>query len=158
MKRQRGALNAELSLSLVTSLILLVTLVPPIYHAAADYRSSRDIQAHIDTIAQQSRLHYAEQVLETRCLAQSVLDMNELSLPNEESGVRYDVAYQQTTQANARPSGIDVTVTIDEPKLQGSAAWLSPDEQRDNELIFHFPLNYQLPDYQELDIDTGCIR
>ncbi|WP_434529552.1 hypothetical protein [Vibrio sp. K4] len=107
---------------------------------------------------QQSRLHYAEQVLETRCLAQSALDMNELTLPNEESGVRYDVAYQQTTQANARPSGIDVTVTIEDTKLQGSAAWLSPDEQRDNELIFHFPLDYQLPDYQELDIDTGCIR
>ncbi|EIA1343197.1 TPA: transporter [Vibrio parahaemolyticus] len=158
MKRQRGALSAELSITLVTAIFLLVTLTPPLSRAAANYRTSLDVQAKVDTIVFESRLYYAKQVLETRCLAQTELEMSVLALSDEESGVHYDVAYQQSTQVNTRPSGIDVTVTINETKLLGIATWLSPDELRDNELIFHYPLNYQLPDYQELDIDSGCIR
>ncbi len=158
MRRQRGALNAQLSMSLAVSALLLVTIVPPIHRAASNYRAALDIQASVRAIVHQSRTHYAEQVLTSRCLAQTDLSMNALSLPSGQAGADYQVSYQQNAQANTRPSGIDVTVTLTAPGLQGSAAWLFADRQQDNVLTFHYPLNYQLPDYQELDTHTGCIR
>ncbi|MGD1336104.1 transporter [Vibrio harveyi] len=157
MKKQRGALSAELSLQLAASVVLLIFLVIPLRKAASNYLTALDVKDMVSTITFEANLHYAKQVLNTRCLAQSEIKLSDLGITND-GAVQYGVEYQQTTTPNAAPSGIDITATVKNTKLLGMEAWLSFDEQKGNQFIFHTPLNYELSDFQQIKQGTGCIH
>ncbi|RJX65864.1 transporter [Vibrio sinensis] len=156
--RQRGFLSAELSQYLIVALLLFTLFVPPLFQWARLYQNAASINQTIETITQAAQFHYAKTVLTTRCLPQTALSLADLDLPLTHDDVRYEVRYLQSGAPKARPSGIQVGVTIIEPKLHNVATRLTPDEIQGATLLFNAPLNYQLPDWQQLDISTGCIR
>ena len=156
--RQRGMLSADLSQYLVFTILLFTLLVPPIYRWGKLYLDASNINQTIDTITQEAQHHYAKAVLTTRCLPQTALALTDLDLSLSGDDVRYEVRYLQSDAPKARPSGIQVSVEITEPKLQSVATRLTPDEIQGATLLFNAPLNYQLPDWQQLNINTGCIR
>lgn len=157
MKTQQGALSAELSLQLAVSTLLLIVLVVPLRKAASNYLAALDVKDTVSTMTFEANLHYAKQVLNTRCLAQSQITLSDIGITNQ-GAVQYGVAYRQTPNIHAAPSGIDITVTIKEAKLLGMATWLSFDEQKGNQFIYHTPLHYTLPDFQQIKQRTGCIH
>lgn len=155
----RGTLSADLATYLALSLAVVITLAPLAYKMVNHTLTSARIHAYVDEIVFRSRDHYALSVLRTRCLAQSDLSMSALGMASDlQAGVSYHVAYQQSHTAHDRPLGIAVTVTLNDAKLQNQAAWLSADEVRNHTLTFYRPLNYQLPDWQQLNTNTGCIK
>ncbi len=156
--KQRGALSADLSAYLMAIVLLLVVITPPIHAAAFRYLTQHRIQADIETIAFHSRDHYALSVLRTRCLAQSNISMAALGINAERAGVRYEVSYRQSLVPNARPSGLTITVSLTDDTLRPLAARLSADEVRGHTLTFYRPLNVQLPDWQQLNTQTGCLK
>lgn len=156
--RQRGFLSAELSQYLIVTILFFALLVPPITQWARLYQNAASINQTIETITQEAQFHYAKAVLTTRCLPQAALTLADLNLTLPGDDVRYEVRYLQSGVPKARPSGIQVGVTIIEPKLQNVATRLTPDEIQGATLLFNAPLNYQLPDWQELNTNTGCIR
>ncbi len=156
--RQRGFLSAELAQYLIVSILLFIFLVPPLFRYTKIYIDATDINQAVETIQHEAQVHYAKSVLTNRCLHQSTLSIADLNLSLPYDHVSFEVRYLQSGIMKARPSGIQVEVTITKPNWQDIANRLSPDELRGASLIFNFPLNYQLPDWQQLNTDTGCIR
>ncbi|HFQ5058999.1 transporter [Vibrio vulnificus] len=155
--KARGFISAELLQILVFIVLLLTLIVPPLARFASHQVSAWHIQRTIEHLFELSREHYAKSVLHSRCLAQSNLDMAAIGETPERDGMNYEVAYQQSGVPKAPPSGIEVSLTLTEPTLEPIKGWLHPDDISGNTLRFYAPLSYSLPDWQELDLATGCI-
>ncbi|MEJ3625925.1 transporter [Vibrio vulnificus] len=154
---QRGFISADLIRYLVFFVLLLVLIVSPLARYASRQVSVWHIEQHIAHLFELSRAHYAKSVLLTRCLSQTNLDMTDIGETLVRDGVSYDVGYQQSGVPHAPPSGIRVSVTLTEPTLESLKGWFHADGISGNTLRFYAPLSYSLPDWQELDLATGCI-
>ncbi|MDC5711153.1 hypothetical protein [Vibrio europaeus] len=85
--------------------------------------------------------------------------MTSLGMSKNDGLASYEVSYRQTSSANTRPVGIQVSVSLlDRQEESAITRFLAPDEIRTPRLIFNAPLNYQLPDWQQLNTSTGCIK
>lgn len=153
----RGFISAELTQYLLFMTLLLALIVPPLARFASRQVSVWHIEQHIAHLFELSHAHYANSVMLTRCLPQTDLDMVAIGETSEREGINYEVAYQQSGVSKAPPSGIEVSLTLTEPTLEPIKGWLHPDDISGNTLRFYAPLSYSLPDWQELDLATGCI-
>ncbi|MGL6262144.1 hypothetical protein [Vibrio sp. WXL103] len=156
MKAHRGALSAEMALYVTVTLILLVSFIPLLSHLARDYLDARHIKAYVHEIVAQSHAFYGESVLTSRCLAHNDLSMANLGMNTDEHNATFSVAYFQSSVTNTKPSGIEVTVTFPSTP-HGVNRWLRPHDNRNDTMIFVYPLDFHLPDWQHLDRNTGCI-
>lgn len=158
MMKQRGFLSADLIRYLVFFILLLTLIVPPLARFASHQVSAWQVQQTIEHLFELSREHYAKSVLTSRCLAQTDLNMATIGVNPNQDGMILDVTYQQSGVPHAPPSGIQVSVTLNEPTLEPLKGWLHPDDISGNTLRFYASLPFTLPDWQELDLATGCIK
>ncbi|WP_322805336.1 transporter (plasmid) [Vibrio alfacsensis] len=156
--KQRGFLSADLIRYLVFFVLLLVLIVPPLARYASRQVSVWHIEQHIAHLFELSREHYAKSVLLTRCLPQTDLDMTAIGEASVRDGVSYEVGYQQSGVPHAPPSGLRVSVTLTDPMLEPLKGWFHADGIHGNTLTFLSPLPFTLPDWQELNLATGCIK
>ncbi|MGF1894074.1 transporter [Vibrio campbellii] len=155
--KQGGFLSPELTQYLVFLSLLSILIIPPLGRYASLQIKAWQIQETIDRVFARSREHYAKSVLTSRCLAQTRLDMKAINMSGNQDGMIIDVAYQQSGVHRAPPSGIRVSVRSTEP-IYSLINWLKPDEISGMTMHFYAPLSYSLPDWQELNIATGCIK
>ncbi|WP_017187974.1 hypothetical protein [Vibrio harveyi] len=156
--KQRGFLSAELTQHIVFLSLLFILIVPPLVRYASHQLDAWHIQKTINNVFELSREHYAKSVLTSRCLAQTDLDMTAINMNANQDGIVIDVAYQQSGVLRAPPSGIRVSVTLTESMFYSLKNWLKPDEISGTTLRFYTPLSYSLPDWQEINLATGCIK
>ncbi|WP_143696953.1 hypothetical protein [Vibrio coralliilyticus] len=85
--------------------------------------------------------------------------MAKIGMDSSIGGIEFEVAYKQKGIANTRPGAIEVTVSLGSmPNASGVISLLNPDEVHASTLKFYEPLNFDLPDWQHLDISTGCVK
>ncbi|MEL7385266.1 MAG: transporter [Pseudomonadota bacterium] len=156
--KQRGFLSAELTQYITVLSLLSILIIPPLGRYASHQIKAWQIQEIIERVFELSREHYAKSVLISRCLAQTDLDMPAINMNANQDGIVIDVSYQQSGVHRAPPSGIRVSVRFTEPKFYALKNWLKPDEISGMTMRFYAPLSYSLPDWQELNIATGCIK
>ena len=156
---QRGSISVEYLLYLSFSLIALVFVTSSLLNALADYRLSTRINHTVQAIQHNSALHYAEQVSLSRCLPQAELTMALIDTPSNDGIATYEVRYLQRAQPNSAPTGIEISVTPNDAKIiDKMTPFLSPTKLTNTSLIFHYPLNNVLTDWQNLNVATGCIK
>ena len=156
---QRGSISVGYLLYLSFSLIMLVFVTSTLLNTLADYRLSTTINHTVQEIQHNSALHYAEQVLLSRCLPQTELTMALIGTPSNDGIATYEVRYLQRAQPNSAPSGIEISVTPNDVNIiDKMTQFLSPTKLTSTSFIFHYPLNNLLHDWQELNVVTGCIK
>ncbi len=125
----------------------------------SDSRLSNQIEQSVQEIRHKSQLHYSTHVLTTRCLPQTELNMTLINVPSNDGLASYSVSYRQSSSLNSAPLGIDIRVTPNDKNIMDRVArFLSPDEHTRTDFLFHYPLNTQLFDWQQLNIKNGCIK
>ncbi|MGF1903506.1 transporter [Aliivibrio salmonicida] len=159
MRAQRGAFSVDILLYLTFSLLILVFCVTTVLSVLIDKRLANEITQSVVSIQQQSATHYSTQVLQSRCLSQSILSMADIDAPDKDGLASYVVEYTQRAQPNSAPSGIDIDVTLLNEKDVGRVTqFLSFTRLDDTTFTFHYPLYNQLHDWQQLDVNNGCIK
>ncbi len=159
VRGQKGSLLIELAIALSIALAALSVVVPPLISAATLYSQSLSVQRTIENIVLESRVHYSEAVLSSRCLFQSALSMSDLSIPDNDGYAQYQVRYWQGAHSKSKPKGFEVEVTPNpQIKLEELSRYLTPERYTNTSLIFHFPLDYQLPDWSGWNTTTGCLQ
>lgn len=159
IRGQRGSLLIELAIVLSIVLAALPVVVPPLITAATLYSQSLSVQRTVENIVFESRVHYSERVLTTRCLSQSALSMSDISLPDNDGYAGYQVRYRPGAQSKSQPLGFEVEVTPNaQIKLEELSRYLTPERYTNTSLIFYFPLEYQLPDWSGWNTTTGCLQ
>nr|WP_014343749.1 hypothetical protein [Aliivibrio fischeri]AEY78146.1 transporter [Aliivibrio fischeri] len=159
MRHQRGSLSVGLLQYLSISLIILVFFTSSLLNVLSDMRLAKEVNVSVQEIRQKSALHYANQVLQSRCLPQTTLTMALIGIPDNDGLAKYDVKYIQRAQPNSAPSGIEIRATLhDKEMVERVARLLSPTQQVNDTFIFDFPLRNQLHDWQQLNVNNGCIK
>lgn len=160
MNKQRGMLTGELAAKSSIVLFLFLTLIPPLVNLSHAYSSAKTVEAYVNKIIKLSTVNYSEDVLITRCLEQTELSMNHLGLDGSLNSIDFTVEYVQNgTMANAKPTAIKVTAHFNnDSELSRVSKFLDASEYTNNSMIFYAPLNFKLPDWQQLDVKTGCIK
>lgn len=153
-------LTSELVAKLTVLSFLLVTLVPPLVQLGNAYASAKSIEAYVNKIIHLSNVKYSEGVLMSRCLKQTQLSMSDINLDSQVNAITYSTEYVQNSAfSNAKPTAIKIKAQFnDVSELTRVSRFLESNEQTNNALIFYSPLNYKLPDWQQLNITTGCIK
>nr|AKN37822.1 Transporter [Aliivibrio fischeri] len=159
MRPQRGAFSVDILLYLTFTFLILMFSVTTVLSVLVDKRLANELIQSVERIQQQSATHYATQVLQTRCLPQSVLSMADIDAPDKDELASYAVEYTQRSQSNSAPSGIDIDVTLlDKNNVGRVTQFLSFTRLDDTTFTFHYPLRNQLIDWQQLDVNNGCIK
>ena len=153
---QRGFLSAELGQYLLL-ISLLSLLVVPLARYGNQLLSAWHIERAVHRLIDKSQQHYAKSVLMSRCLTQTRLSMQVLGEVAQQNGVTYDVSYRQSGVPRTPPSAIVVSVTLDQ-SMKGLINRFQADVIQGATLQFYAPLRFTLPDFQQLNIETGCIR
>ncbi len=151
----RGFLSAELGqyLLLISLLSLLVT---PLARYGNQLLSAWHIERTVHRLIDKSQQHYAKSVLMSRCLPQTRLSMQVLGEVAQQDGVTYGVSYRQSGVPRTPPSAIVVSVILDQ-SMKGLINLFQADVIQGATLQFYAPLRFTLPDFQQLNIETGCI-
>ncbi|MUK76580.1 transporter [Aliivibrio fischeri] len=159
MRPQRGVFSVDALLYFAFSLVILMFIITTILSVLTDKRLASNLMQSVERIQQQSTTHYATQVLQSRCLPQSILSMEDIDAPDKDKLASYSVKYTQRAQPNSAPSGIDIDVTLLNKKDVGRVTqFLSFTRLDDTTFTFHYPLHNQLHDWQQLDVNNGCIK
>ncbi|HFG2091850.1 hypothetical protein ACQ5UA_17705 [Vibrio cholerae] len=160
MNKQRGILTGELAIKLSILIFLLITLIPPVAQLGYSYASAKSVEAYVNKIIQLSNVNYSEDVLRSRCLSQTELSMSHLNLDSSLNSIDFTVEYvQHSTMTNVKPVAIKITAHFNDSSMLSSVSrFLESNEYSANSMIFYAPLSFRLPDWQQLDVATGCIK
>ncbi|MFA1563224.1 hypothetical protein [Aliivibrio fischeri] len=155
---QRGLLSVDLlrALAFIAAMTVLSTQAFRYY---ANIDDARRIERTVSDIALIAQQHYQDGVLDTRCLAQPPIDMETLLLnPIDDLGT-YQVGYDEMSTTLSQPHHITVSFTFTRLEHKESIGrYLAPNYHDTRSGFYQFPLDYQLPDFQQVDRATGCIK
>ena len=145
-------------IGLVALLSITIYMATTFAPKVKGYSDAKSVSRVINNITDESRYYYALHVLKTRCLWDNSLHINKVESPSSDAYATYQVSYTQSGIPNTKPTGISIKATIRSPNAEKIIEFLNPDERLSNQLTFYKSLNYELKDYQQLNVANGCIK
>lgn len=156
MVHQQGVLSVDMLRTLVF-LSLLVVLSLSLTSTLSNKVDALSIESHIEALTLKAQHHYAEQVLQTKCLAQPSLNPTELDIKLVDELGTYNIQYDHL--APATPHSLLINFSFTETDTSRAIArYLTPNARDDATFFYQRSLDYQRADFQHIDNATGCLQ